>query len=89
VVARSRRPVAGYTWHDAPDGGATFPTASGGWVYTSNSEVGGGAGGCSAIVPLYNGVTRRGRIERWLYGLARSEHAGVFVLKGAAPRQFP
>ena len=35
-----------YPWHSAPDGGAVFPQADGGWVYTSNSEipVGGGAG---------------------------------------------
>jgi secreted PhoX family phosphatase len=49
VVARSGQAVAGYTWHNAPDGGATFPAANGGWVYTSNSEVGSGAGGCGAI----------------------------------------
>ena len=48
VVARSGTVVPGtsYTWHDAPDGGACFPGASGGWTYTSNSELarGGGAG---------------------------------------------
>jgi secreted PhoX family phosphatase len=34
-----------YIWHDAPDGGATFPSADGGWVYVSNSEMTpGGAG---------------------------------------------
>jgi len=28
-----------YRWHKAPDGGAIFPTRSGGWIYVSNSEV--------------------------------------------------
>ena len=29
----------GHIWHVAPDGGACFPMADGGWVYTSNSEM--------------------------------------------------
>jgi len=51
VVATTGQIVSGtsYTWHGAPDGGATFSVAGGGWVYVSNSEVGGGAGGASAI----------------------------------------
>lgn len=28
-----------YEWHAAPDGGATFPTVDGGWIYVSNSEM--------------------------------------------------
>jgi dipeptidyl aminopeptidase/acylaminoacyl peptidase len=46
IVARSGQLVAnGYTWHGAPDGGACFPVAGGGWVYVSNSELTpGGAG---------------------------------------------
>lgn len=41
VIARTGQQVAstGYAWHGAPDGGACFPRASGGWVYTSNSEL--------------------------------------------------
>lgn len=41
VVAVSETPVTGstYVWHTFPDGGATFPTSDGGWVYVSNSEV--------------------------------------------------
>lgn len=44
VVARSGEPLPGaaadsYRWHRAPDGGATFATTDGGWVYVSNSEV--------------------------------------------------
>jgi secreted PhoX family phosphatase len=46
VVATTGALVGSYVWHPAPDGGACFPTADGGWVYTSNSEVplAGGAG---------------------------------------------
>ena len=47
IVARSRQAVAGYTWHDAPDGGACFVDGSG-WIYVSNSEVT-PAGGASAL----------------------------------------
>jgi len=51
VVADSGVPVAGtsYSWPAAPDGGATFSTAGGGWVYVANSELGAGAGGASAV----------------------------------------
>lgn len=38
-----------YTWHDAPDGGATFTTNDGGWIYVSNSEVDNNLGGVGAI----------------------------------------
>ncbi|PPE73087.1 translocation protein TolB [Solimonas fluminis] len=40
VIAVSGQPVSGSLnlWHVFPDGGATFPTPDGGWVYTSNSE---------------------------------------------------
>jgi secreted PhoX family phosphatase len=52
IVARSgERPVAGasYLWHALPDGGATFATEDGGWLYVSNSEVDGGGGGAGAL----------------------------------------
>ncbi|HEX6928198.1 MAG TPA: alkaline phosphatase PhoX [Gammaproteobacteria bacterium] len=52
VVARSSHPVIpglGFLWHAAPDGGAVFETADGGWVYVSNSEMDDGAGGASAL----------------------------------------
>lgn len=51
IVARSGiAPVAGGpSWHSAPDGGACFPTAGGGWIYVSNSEIGGGGGGVRAL----------------------------------------
>jgi uncharacterized protein len=51
VVAHSGQPVAGteHRWHRNPDGGACFQFPSGGWVYVSNSEVGGGGGGASAV----------------------------------------
>ncbi len=51
VIARSGQTVEGssYRWHNSPDGGATFATPDGGWIYVSNSEVkteegGGGVG---------------------------------------------
>lgn len=51
IIANSGKVVAGtsYTWHAAPDGGATYPTQDGGWIYVSNSEVP-LAGGVGAIV---------------------------------------
>ncbi len=41
VVATSGTTVAGtsHTWHNAPDGGATYPTLDGGWIYVSNAEL--------------------------------------------------
>jgi secreted PhoX family phosphatase len=41
IVARSGQPVlpGGYVWHAWPDGGATFPTIDGGWIYVSNAEL--------------------------------------------------
>lgn len=54
VVARnfeSLPSATGYTWHAFPDGGATYPTEAGGWIYVSNSEVPGlGLGGAGALV---------------------------------------
>jgi hypothetical protein len=47
VIARSRQRVAGYPWHDAPDGGACFAGGAG-WIYVSNSEVP-LVGGASAV----------------------------------------
>jgi uncharacterized protein len=51
VVARTGAPVAGtaHVWHQAPDGGACFAVADGGWVYVSNSEVAVGGGGVGAL----------------------------------------
>lgn len=51
VAVSGEKPVAGssYRWHDAPDGGATFPTADGGWIYVSNAEVSSGGGGVGAL----------------------------------------
>ncbi len=41
IVARSRETVGSsdYLWHAAPDGGATYSTEDGGWIYVSNSEI--------------------------------------------------
>lgn len=51
LIAVSGLPVFGttYLWHAAPDGGATYATSDGGWIYVSNSEVPGGRGGAGAI----------------------------------------
>ncbi|MBB5017753.1 secreted PhoX family phosphatase [Chitinivorax tropicus] len=51
VVARSGSRVAGsgYIWHLEPDGGATFATHDGGWIYVSNAEVKDNKGGVGAI----------------------------------------
>jgi hypothetical protein len=51
VVATSGQTVSGtsHVWHSDPDGGATFPTPAGGWIYVSNSEVDGGLGRVGAI----------------------------------------
>ncbi|MGM0634318.1 MAG: alkaline phosphatase PhoX [Pseudomonadota bacterium] len=52
VARTGQRPVASsdYIWHQDPDGGATFPTDDGGWVYVSNAEVGErGHGGVGAL----------------------------------------
>lgn len=50
VVARTdEAPVAGAPpWHLLPDGGSTFITEDGGWIYTSNSEMP-MSGGVSAL----------------------------------------
>lgn len=52
IIARSGQPVLSsspFRLHASPDGGATFATPDGGWIYVSNSEVkteegGGGVG---------------------------------------------
>ena len=51
VVATTGQTVGSsdYVWHAAPDGGATFATGDGGWVYVSNAELSGDAGGVGAI----------------------------------------
>lgn len=51
IVARSGEIVgsSGFNWHAAPDGGACFASADGGWVYVSNCELDSGRGGASAI----------------------------------------
>ncbi len=43
-------PTSDYIWHEDPDGGATFATDDGGWVYVSNAEVSApGRGGVGAL----------------------------------------
>jgi secreted PhoX family phosphatase len=50
-IARAGQVVSGtkYAWHQWPDGGATFARPDSSWIYVSNSEVDGGAGGVGAI----------------------------------------
>ena len=47
VIATTGQLVPGmaYTWHTDPDGGATFATGDGGWIYVSNSESSPGGSG--------------------------------------------
>lgn len=49
IVARSGSNYFGYQWHAAPDGGATFATDDGGWIYVSNSELDRGKGGVGSL----------------------------------------
>lgn len=49
IVAYSGQNLFGYSWHAAPDGGATFATDEGGWIYVSNSEMKNNAGGVGAL----------------------------------------
>ena len=61
IVARSNeKPLesSNYVWHWAPDGGAVFATDGGGWIYVSNSEMSGGAGGVGALEFGANGDLR-------------------------------
>ncbi len=66
-----------HRWHIFPDGGATFPTSDGGWIYVSNSEspgfLDGGAGALrfaadGSIVDAYTvlsgTMTRTAPVER-------------------------
>lgn len=51
LAISGQRPVADgdYIWHREPDGGATYATSDGGWIYVSNSEVPHGRGGVGAL----------------------------------------
>ena len=49
IIARSGQKLFDYRWHAAPDGGATFATGDGGWIYVSNSELDKRAGGAGAL----------------------------------------
>ena len=51
VATTGKKPFKGskYRWHKSPDGGATFPTSDGGWIYVSNSERDENKGGVGAI----------------------------------------
>lgn len=49
IIARSGDDLFGYRWHAAPDGGATFASQNGGWIYVSNSEMKNKTGGAGAL----------------------------------------
>jgi secreted PhoX family phosphatase len=52
IVARTGQPAAAggtYNWHGAPDGGATYPTPDGGWVYACNAELAPPSGGVGVL----------------------------------------
>jgi hypothetical protein len=51
VIATSEEVVTGttYTWPRLPDGGATYSTDGGGWIYVVNSEVPDNGGGVSMV----------------------------------------
>lgn len=49
VAGQKPYPGAKQAWHIFPDGGATFATPDGGWVYVNNSEVPAGLGGVSTL----------------------------------------
>ncbi len=58
AVSHERVGPTSHTWHPNPDGGATFATPDGGWVYVSNSESGAAFGGVGAIRFAPNGAIR-------------------------------
>jgi hypothetical protein len=78
VVARSNEVVAGtgYKWHILPDGGATFRSADGGWVYVSNSE---------AVGPIGAGAIRFDRDGRIVDAYPILEGTLVNCAGGATP----
>ncbi|MBV1882430.1 MAG: PhoX family protein [Pseudomonadales bacterium] len=51
VIAKSGKRVgtSSYQWHGSPDGGETYETSDGGWIYVSNSELDNDRGGAGAI----------------------------------------
>ena len=56
ILAVSLLPVAGYTWHEFPDGGATFAQPDGGWIYVSNSESAAVFSGGASAIPATGSV---------------------------------
>ncbi|MDQ0035097.1 secreted PhoX family phosphatase [Variovorax boronicumulans] len=93
IVAQSGAIAAGsYTWHGSPDGGATYPTANGGWIYVSNSEISKAGGGVGALrfdangtvvdsYPILKGTTTNcaGGPTPWNTWLSCEEHSSGMV----------
>jgi secreted PhoX family phosphatase len=50
AVTLANRQSSNYRWHFLPDGGATFATRDGGWIYVSNSETSARAGGGAGAI---------------------------------------
>jgi hypothetical protein len=87
--------VAGqYFWHTASDGGAVFPQPDGGWVYASNCEGTGPAGGVGALrfdkdgnvtaaYPILTGTNRNcaGGATPWGTWLSCEEASGGAVFE--------
>ncbi len=77
VVARSGEvPTisSDYVWHARPDGGATFTTEEGGWIYVSSSELASGEGGVGAL--RFNAGGRVVDAYRILDGTSRNSGGG-------------
>ena len=55
IIAKSGEKIGRYKWHKFADGGATFKSNNGGWIYVSNSEKGDREGGVGAIKFNKNG----------------------------------
>ena len=56
AVSGSNVGTTSHAWHLNPDGGATFESTNGGWIYVCNSETPDGGGGVGAIAFASDGT---------------------------------